>query len=139
MPDWIEGGPSCLLVRAGLVASLSTHGRNPWRSPKTAYLDGELCALRPDGVSSFSRLQAAVDEGRTEELVFFAFDLLYLEGESLTTLPLVERKEQLQRLLARDVPGLRFSEHVVGGGPRFRQEACRLALEGVISKRIDRA
>src|SRR5215471_14343265 len=56
---------------------------------KTAYLDGELCALRPDGVPAFSRLQAAMDEGRTDELVLFIFDL---DGEITAHLPLTERK-----------------------------------------------
>ncbi len=85
---------------------------------QTAYLDGELCALLPDGISSFSRLQAAMDEGHTDQLIFFAFDLLYLNGENLGPQPLVERKERLQGLLKRDVSGLRFSEHVVGGSSR---------------------
>jgi bifunctional non-homologous end joining protein LigD len=106
---------------------------------KSAYLDGELCALGSDGVPSFSRLQAAMDEGRTGELVFYAFDLLHLDGRSTAERSLIERKERLQRLFKEDLPALRFSEHVLGDGPRFRAEACRLGLEGMISKRIDRA
>jgi len=105
---------------------------------KTAYLDGELCALRPDGVPAFSRLQAAMDEGRTDDLVFIAFDLLYLNGKSTAALPLIERKERLRTLFARPTRGLRFSDHVVGNGRRFHEEACRLGVEGVISKRVDR-
>ena len=72
---------------------------------KSAYLDGELCALDGDGVPSFSRLQAAMDEGRTDQLVFFAFDLLYLNGESTAQLPLIERKERLQRLFKKEIHG----------------------------------
>lgn len=106
---------------------------------KSAYLDGELCALNEDGVPVFSRLQAAMDEGRTDALVYFCFDLLFLDGEDLAGLPLLERKKRLQRLISNDLPRVRFSEHVVGGGPRFRKEACRLGLEGVISKLADRA
>ena len=45
---------------------------------KSAYLDGELCALNAEGLPVFSRLQAAMDEGRTDQLIFFAFDLLFL-------------------------------------------------------------
>jgi bifunctional non-homologous end joining protein LigD len=60
---------------------------------KSAYLDGELCALNADGVPVFSRLQAAMDEGRTDQLVFFAFDLLFLNGKGTAQLPLIERKE----------------------------------------------
>ena len=105
---------------------------------KTAYLDGELCALRPDGVPAFSRLQAAMDEGRTDDLVFIVFDLLYLNGKITAELPLIKRKELLQPLLAGKIRGLRFSDHIVGNGRRFHEEACRLGVEGVISKRIDR-
>jgi bifunctional non-homologous end joining protein LigD len=105
---------------------------------KSAYLDGELCALDANGVPVFSRLQAAMDEGRTDQLVFFAFDLLFLDGQSTALLPLIERKERLHRLFRKEIAGLRYSEHVLTNGPRFREHACKLGLEGVISKRIDR-
>ena len=106
---------------------------------KSAYLDGELCALDGYGVPVFSRLQAAMDEGRTDQLVFFAFDLLYLNGESTAQLPLIQRKERLQRLFKKEIHGLRYSEHVVSDGPSFREHACKFRLEGLISKRIDRS
>ena len=93
---------------------------------KSAYLDGELCALYAYGVPSFSRLQAAMDEGRTDELVFFAFDLLFLNGASIAQLPLIKRKERLQRLFKKEIGGLGYSEHVAGDGPGFRARACKL-------------
>jgi DNA ligase D-like protein (predicted ligase) len=105
---------------------------------KSAYLDGELCALNADGVPVFSRLQATMDEGLTDQLVFFAFDLLYLNGESAAQLPLIKRKERLERLFNKESKGLRYSEHVLTDGPRFREHACKLGLERIISKRIDR-
>jgi DNA ligase D-like protein (predicted ligase) len=105
---------------------------------KSAYFDGELCALNADGLPVFSRLQAAMDEGRTDQLVFFAFDLLYLNGKSTAQLPLIKRKERLERLFNKKTQGLRYSEHVFTDGPRFREHACKLGLEGIISKRIDR-
>src|SRR5262245_34807899 len=105
---------------------------------KTAYLDRVLCAVRPDEVSAFSCLQAAMDDGRTDDLLFLVFDILYLNGRSRAALPLIERKELLRALFMRSMPGLRFSDHVVGNGQRFHEEACRLGVEGVISKRIDR-
>ena len=71
-----------------------------------------------------------MDEGRTDQLVFFAFDLLFLNGESTAQLPLIQRKERLQRLFKKDLPGLRYSEHVVSDGPGFRAQACKLGLEG---------
>ena len=78
-----------------------------------------------------------MDEGRTGELVFFAFDLLFLNGESTARLPLIERKERLQRLFTKEIAGLRYSEHVARNGPQFRAQACKLGLEGAISKRAD--
>ena len=138
----LDGGQAALLTRTGL--DWSHRYRRTIEAlralpVKSAYLDGELCALGSEGVPSFSRLQAAMDEGRTGELVFYAFDLLHLNGTSTAALPLIERKERLQRLFKKDLPAVRFSEHVLGDGPRFRAEACRLGLEGVISKRVDRA
>jgi len=137
----IDAGQVKLLTRTGLDWS-HRYGRTieALRSlpVKSAYIDGELCALNSDGVPMFSRLQAAMDEGRTDQLVFFAFDLLFLSGESTAELPLIKRKDRLQRLFKKEIHGLRYSEHVVTDGPRFREHACQLGLEGVISKRIDR-
>jgi bifunctional non-homologous end joining protein LigD len=106
---------------------------------KTAYLDGELCALRPDGVPAFSRLQAAMDEGRTDTLVFMAFDLLFLDGESTARLLLIERKERLRSMFGHAVRGLRYADYVRGGGPRFREHACKAGVEDIVSKRVDYA
>ena len=61
----------------------------PWMSHQ-----GDQAALGPDGLPAFSRLQAAMDEGRTNDLMFFAFDLLYLDGKSTSALPLIERNER---------------------------------------------
>ena len=88
--------------------------------------------------SSVQPATAAMDEGSTDQLVFFAFDLLYLNGESTAQPPLIQRKERLHRLFKKKIHGLRYSEHVVSYGPRFREYACKFGLEGVISKRIDR-
>ena len=70
-----------------------------------------------------------MDEGRTDELILFVFDLLYLDGESIATLTLVERKARLAKLFAREAPGLRYSDHVVSGGPHLaKQYAQALCL-----------
>jgi ATP-dependent DNA ligase len=135
----IDGADIKLLTRTGLDWShryRTTIEALRALPVQSAYLDGELCALYPDGVPSFSRLQAAMDEGRTGELVFFVFDLLFLDGESTARLPLVERKERLQQLLAKELGRVRYSEHVVTDGPRFREQACKLGLEGVIEAAI---
>ena len=62
---------------------------------RQAYLDGELCGVRPDGVTSFSMIQAASASGNAAALVFFLFDLLHLDGEDLCPRPLIERKARL--------------------------------------------
>jgi len=94
-----DGGRPALLTRTGLDWSPrypSTIEALRSLPVKTAYLDGELCTLRPDGVPAFSHLQAAMDEGRTDDLIFIVFDLLYLNGKSTAALSLIERKERLR-------------------------------------------
>lgn len=136
----VNDGWAKLLTRTGLDWS-HRYSRtiDALRSLKvnSAYIDGELCALNADGVPVFSRLQAAMDEGRTDQLVFFAFDLLFLNGESMVQLPLTTRKERLQRLFRKEVSGLRYTDHVAGNGPQFLAQACKFGLEGAVSKRAD--
>ena len=68
---------------------------------RQAYFDGELCGVRPDGITSFSMIQAASDSGNAAALVFFLFDLLYLDAEDLCARPLQERKARLDAVLKR--------------------------------------
>ena len=103
----IDGGKVKLLTRRGLDWShryRRTIEALGSLKVKSAYLDAELCALNAAGVPVFSRLQAAMDEGKTDQLVFFAFDLLFLNGEATAQLPLIQRKERLQRLSKRTLP-----------------------------------
>jgi bifunctional non-homologous end joining protein LigD len=105
-----------------------------------AALDGEIVVLDAKGVSDFGALQAALSAHKAEALVFFAFDLLHLDGEDLRQLPLTERKERLKALVERSrAQGgkLIYSEHFKADGPQFHENACHLALEGVVSKRAD--
>ena len=125
-----------------------------------AALDGEVASVRPDGRTSFQDLQQALSGGSRAALVYFVFDLLHLDGEDVARLPLERRKAILARLLAgrsreaahRRAPAaaraasgahrgaegvLQFTEHVVGNGPAFFAEVCRLGLEGIVSKRRD--
>ncbi len=106
---------------------------------ETALIDGEVVALGENGISSFSALQAALSEETTANLVFFAFDLLHLDGENLQSEPLLARKERLEELLkAADVDSpLRYSEHFIEPGQTMLRHACRMRLEGVISKRAE--
>jgi DNA ligase D-like protein (predicted ligase) len=104
---------------------------------RQAYLDGELCGVGADGLTLFNIVQLASDRGNSAALVFFLFDLLYLDGEDLRVRPLVERKERLKTLLANVAPCLQFSDHVIGQGPAFYEKACAMRVEGIVSKRID--
>ena len=106
---------------------------------RQAYLDGELCGVRPDDITSFSMIQLASDAGNAAGLVFFLFDLLHLAGADLTARPLTERKARLAELLARASSSLQYSDHQIGLGPAFYEKACALSVEGIVSKRADAA
>jgi bifunctional non-homologous end joining protein LigD len=103
---------------------------------KTAYLDGEIVVLDANGVSSFAALQESLKRTRRADLTYHVFDILHLDGKDLTGLPLVKRKQILKTLLAPLPRGttVRYSDHVQGGGAAFYNHACRLGLEGVVSK-----
>jgi DNA ligase D-like protein (predicted ligase) len=135
----IEGGRAQLLTRTGLdwsdkypsvVAALANV------RAKSAYLDGELCGVGDDGLPSFSQTQATSDGERGVQLVYYAFDLLHLDGRDAASMPLVERKALLKPLIA-GVPGLQFNDHETGDGELIRKHACELGFEGVVSKTID--
>ncbi|KQW35014.1 MULTISPECIES: DNA ligase D [unclassified Ensifer] len=102
-------------------------------------LDGEVCAIDENGAPDFAALQAALSEGKTDDLVYFAFDLLFAEGEDLRAKPLTNRKERLAAMLSKagDDPRVRFVEHFETGGDAVLKSACRLSLEGIVSKRAD--
>lgn len=108
---------------------------------RQALLDGEVVALDDQGISNFQTLQNAFRDKRGSALVYYVFDLLHLDGKDLTRLPLSARKQILEQWLATNgEPGgpIRYTEHIVGDGPRFFAEACQMGLEGIVSKRLDR-
>jgi bifunctional non-homologous end joining protein LigD len=121
--DWTTKYPSIAKEIAGLPA-------------QSAYLDGELCGVLPDGRTSFNLIQNASDTGRGP-LVFFLFDLLFLDGEDLMGLPLVDRKARLEKLLEYAPAALRYNDHQIGQGPAFHRVACEHGLEGIVSKRVN--
>ncbi|HJS06161.1 MAG TPA: DNA ligase D, partial [Pirellulales bacterium] len=104
-----------------------------------AILDGEVCALAAGGNADFQELQNAMKEGRARRIVYYAFDVLYADGFDLTKVELLQRKQFLQTNLPTRLKGVVYSKHVVGKGPAYFKEACKLGLEGIISKRADRA
>lgn len=107
-----------------------------------AVLDGEVCALDAGGRSDFQLLQNTLGTGRESELVDYVFDVLFLGGEDIRALPLIERKARLRAALGpaarKPKARVRYTEHVVGRGEEFFAEACKLGLEGMIAKRADR-
>lgn len=105
---------------------------------QSALIDGEVVVLTANGTSSFAELQAAFQEGAKAKLIYFAFDLLHLDGRNLRELPLLERKRILQRLLSDGDPAvIRFSEHIEGDAKQIFSKACDLGTEGIVSKRAD--
>jgi bifunctional non-homologous end joining protein LigD len=102
----------------------------------SALIDGEAVVRLPDGRTSFQALQAAL-KGSPDVIDYFAFDLLELNGEDLTRLPLIQRKEKLAALIGKGTGRLRYSDHIVGRGEELFEHFCGAGLEGVISKRAD--
>src|SRR4051794_40660805 len=86
---------------------------------------------RPHSASSRARAMRS----NAESLVYFIFDLLFLDGETLLALPLTERKARLVSLMAGVGAPLQYSDHQRGRGPDFHAQACTLRLEGIVSKR----
>src|ERR1700730_6456648 len=106
---------------------------------RQAYIDGELCGVFLDGITSFAMIQAESDAGNAAGLVYFIFDLLHLDGDEVGALPLIERKARLAALLSGGAPPLPYSDYRRGQGAAFRERACKLELEGIVSKRADAA
>jgi bifunctional non-homologous end joining protein LigD len=102
-------------------------------------VDGEVCAVEKNNLPSFALLQAALSEGRSEGLVFFAFDLLIEGKEDVRALPLTTRKQRLKALLEEAGAGdtIRYVEHFESTGAEVWQSACKMNLEGIVSKRLD--
>ncbi len=103
---------------------------------ESAIIDGEVVALDENGRSNFADLQAAFQESKQNELIYFAFDLLYLDGRNLCDLILLQRKELLAELLSDLGSGspLRLSEHLEAKGEEVFAKACSLGAEGIVSK-----
>lgn len=133
-----EGGKATLRTRKGLdwsakfpaiVAAGAKLG--------DGIVDGEVCALDQTGAPDFAALQAAISDQKTDDLVFFVFDLLFAGGEDLRRLPLKERKDRLEPWVAKAGKRVRYVDHFVTAGDAVLMSACRMDLEGIISKRLD--
>ncbi|HTG33996.1 MAG TPA: DNA ligase D [Thermoanaerobaculia bacterium] len=152
--EWIheikyDGYRALCEIRDGEARLVTRHGKD-WTdrfSPvareaaklpvRQAILDGEVVVLEADGTTSFQTLQNALAENRQDDLVYFAFDLIYLDGYDLRGAPLLARKEALLNLLAGGGKTIRPGEHIEGDGEDFYRQACNFALEGIVCKRAD--
>jgi bifunctional non-homologous end joining protein LigD len=123
--DWTEKFPNLAQALKSLPAT-------------TAILDGEVVIVDKHGRSSFQALQQAMGRGGSL-FIFQIFDLIYLDGFSLTQTPLKERKAVLERVLAsaKAKDPLRYSDHVEGNGAEFFKLACDSGIEGIVSKLAD--
>ncbi|BCG84754.1 ATP-dependent DNA ligase [Mesorhizobium sp. 113-3-9] len=125
--DWTEKfGSEIVTELAGLKCS-------------DAIIDGEIVVLADSGVSSFALLQQDLSAKRTNRFIYYVFDLMRLDGKDLRAEPLIERKQALQELLGKqsENPAVRFSDHFSEPGKIMLEHACRMGLEGVVSKRAD--
>lgn len=124
--EWTRQFPSLVKALAPLRA-------------KSAWVDGEVVVMKPDGTTSFQELQNAISMEREPDLTYVVFDLPYLDGYDLSEVGLLERKAALKQIFAASALSgrVRYSDHIAGDGGAVYSHACRFALEGVISKRAD--
>jgi bifunctional non-homologous end joining protein LigD len=102
---------------------------------EAALIDGEIVALGEDGLPRFDSLRS---RGHKYSIVFYAFDLLHLDGFGLTACPLIKRKALLRRILPKDNTGpIRFTDHISGNGKGLFERLEALSLEGMVMKRKD--
>jgi bifunctional non-homologous end joining protein LigD len=138
-------------LRGGLP-SLWTRGGLDWtkrfppiavaasRIPATdLIIDGEVISANEKGAANFSHLQDDLSKSRYDRMVYYAFDLLYLDGYDLRAAPLIERKRALSELLKRagDIGPFLFSQHFEDGADAMFAKSCELGLEGIVSKLRD--
>jgi bifunctional non-homologous end joining protein LigD len=142
-------GYRCLISLGGATAHTFTRSGLDWSDrfgtivadaltlpARSALIDGEAVVLEPGGKANFQALQAAI-KGDPSTIQFYAFDLLHLDGEDLSSEPLIDRKAKLQALLEGHKGVIHYSDHIVGKGEQLFDRFCGAGLEGVISKRVD--
>ena len=155
--DWLHeikfDGYRALVAVAGAGARVFTRSGLDWTDKfgplvkaiaalnlPPALIDGEITAPGEGGNPSFSALQAELKRGHGAQrgpMDFHAFDLLRLDGQDLRALPLIERKERLEALLADAAPPIRVADNVIGAGEKLYGAMCAAGMEGIIAKRMD--
>ncbi len=135
----VENGVASVRTRKGLdwTAKFKEIAASAAKLPDGLY-DGEAVALDHDGAPDFAALQAALSDGKTQDLILFVFDLMFSQGRDLRAAPLTERKAALKPLI-EDLgdPRIRYVDHFVTAGDAVLLSACRMNLEGIISKKLD--
>jgi bifunctional non-homologous end joining protein LigD len=137
----VEDGEAALRTRKGLdwTDKFKAIAKGSAALPD-AMIDGEIVALDHEGKPDFSALQAAISDGKTDNLIFYAFDLLFAEGEDLRRLPLEQRKARLKQLLdarqKKKAASIRYVEHFKANGEDVLESAKKLSLEGIVSKKL---
>lgn len=138
----VEKGKATLKTRKGLdwTTKFKEIAADAKALPDGLY-DGEACALDHNGSPDFPALQAALSDGKTQDLVFFVFDALFVEGEDLRNQSLRDRKARLRETVEAAGKSLerriRYVDHFETAGEAVLQSACRMSLEGIVSKRLD--
>src|SRR5512140_3966620 len=136
----VENGDAQLRTRKGLDWTAKFGGIAEAASVlPNCLLDGEVVALDKHGAPDFAALQAALSDRKYDELIYFAFDLLFIGGEDLRGLPLRDRKARLKAQFAKSkLPRtLRYVDHFETAGDAVLRSACLMHLEGIVSKRLD--
>ncbi len=136
-----------MVRREGSRVRLFTRGGHDWADrfhriveaasairAQSFLIDGEAVICRNDGVSDFDALRS---RRRDHDVTLIAFDLIELQGDDLRNHKLVDRKNRLAKMLARSGAAIQFNEHLAHDGPAVFAHACRLGLEGIVSKRLD--
>jgi DNA primase len=109
-------------------------------SARDAILDGEIVVLDERGAPDPHELQRDIDAGRTDRFLYFVFDLLYLDGFDLRSVPLIERKRLLAHLLdALPMRRIRLASHVEADGPTVFERAREMRIAGIVSKKRESA
>jgi bifunctional non-homologous end joining protein LigD len=151
-PDWVHeikhDGFRLMVRRVGPRVRCFTKSGYDWsdrfpaiveaasrlKEAQSFLIDGEAVVCRPDGITDFNALRVG---RRAHEIIMVAFDLIELQGDDLRNEPLFNRKQRLARILARGPEAIVYNEHVTHDGPTVFEHACRLGLEGIVSKRLD--
>jgi DNA primase len=127
-------GLDCSTIFASIAHALQT------LSARAAILDGEVVVLDVRGAASPCELQRDIEAGRTDRLVYFVFDLLYLDGVDLRSVPLIERKRLLAHVLrALPMQRVRVASHVEADGPAVFERACEMQIAGIVSRKRESA